>query len=236
MTGWAADRHVTPRVIAYLAEHLADVPAKHRPTIGNAGSVLRALCTWARREPGADNPGHWLATDTVGQLHAATGIAPGTIRDCLGALERVGLTVTLSNGGGKGEHARGAVRRLILDPVDHSGTPRAHPAEFRPILRGPEPADVKRVLRGISTDTPRAQTDTPRAQARDTALAACTTYPRAGKAGGASTATTVDLSGLKPTDVLRCPNLPARKNAWCRHTCELCHGMGHIHAEQLGVT
>jgi hypothetical protein len=220
-------------VIAYVGEHLADVPVKHRPRIGNAVAVLHGLCKWARREPGADNPGHWLAGDTVGQLEANTGLPPGTIRDVLAALEHIGLTVTLSNGGGRGLVARGATRRLVLDPVAGGETPRANPAQYAPKLRG--------LARDRSTETPRAN---PRnsagydrnsaGQARDTASYACTTYPRAGDAGDASTAPAVEQARpLRPTDVLRCPNLPARRNAWCHATCELCHGMGHIYAEQL---
>jgi hypothetical protein len=224
VTGWAADRHITPRVIEHLRDHLPDVPVKHRPRIGDAVAVLHALARWARREPGGEHDGMWLAADTVGQLEAQTGIAPGTIRNVLGALERVGLTVTLAKGGGTGPAARGATRRLVLDPVDGASTARAKHAQYKPSLRVPVPSTAR------ATDaTARARHATPRSSA-------FTTYPRAGKAGEGSTATTIDLTGLKPTDVLRCPNLPARKNAWCRHTCELCHGMGHIHAEQLGVT
>jgi hypothetical protein len=175
MTGWAADRHITPRVIDYLYDHLPDVPVKHRPTFEGAQCVLRALCRWARREPKGEHAGMWLADDTVGQLAAATHIAPGTIRNALGALEYIGLTVTLSHGGGRGLTARGATRRLVLDPVDADETPRAEHAEF-PTLWIPK-------LRVPGTETPRAQRETPRAIARDTASSACTTYPRAGDAG-----------------------------------------------------
>lgn len=175
MTGWAADRHITPRVITYIAEQLPDIARRHRPTIGNAVSVLHALCRWARREPGGEHDGMWLADDSVGQLEANTGLRPGTIRDVLAALEHIGVTVTVSNGGAPGEHARGATRRLVLDPVDNPRTARAKPAEYRPELRGQ------------STRTPRAKPRTPRATARDSASSAFTTYPRAGDAGEVST-------------------------------------------------
>lgn len=177
MTGWAADRHITPRVIDYLADHLHHVDVMHRPSLLAAQCVLRAQCRWARREPGGEHAGMWLADDTVGQLQANTGIAPGTIRNVLRALEHVGLNVTLSNGGGKGEHARGATRRLVLDPVDGPHTPRGNHAEYQPVLRV------------VGVDTPRGKARTPRGQPRDTALQPrVLRKPRAGDASEVHTA------------------------------------------------
>jgi hypothetical protein len=136
MTGWAADRHITPRVMAHLRDHLPDVPVDHRPSIAGAGLVLHALARWARREPDAEHSGLWLTDETVGQIAASTALPPGTIRDALGALEHVGLVVTLRRGGGTGTAARGATRRLVLDPVDNGATARGNPAEFRATARG----------------------------------------------------------------------------------------------------
>lgn len=172
MTGWAADRYITPRVIDHLAAHLADVPVKNRPAFPAAQCVLRALARWARREPGGEHAGMWLADDTVGQLQAQTGLADGTIRNALAALERVGLTVTLSNGGGRGLTARGATRRLVLDPIDVANTARAKHAEYEPKLRGVDPAEYERKLRGVRGETPRGTSETPRGQPRDTASSA----------------------------------------------------------------
>ena len=50
MSGWAADRHITPRVIAHLAEHLPAIEPKRRVSFPVAQCVLRHLCRWARRE------------------------------------------------------------------------------------------------------------------------------------------------------------------------------------------
>lgn len=227
MTGWAADRHITPRVMSHIAAHLPDVPRRHRPKIGNVGAVLYAMCRWARREPNGEHDGMWLTDETVDQLMAQTMLTDGVIRDILHALEYVGATVTLSNGGGRGLTARGATRRLVLDPVDNGKTARAKPAEYKPKLRGQ------------TTKTPRAKRETPRATARDTASSAFYYVDRApADAADASTAITIDdgRGPVRPTDVLRCPALPARLNASCSHKCDLCHGMGVVYAEQLGVT
>jgi hypothetical protein len=41
----------------------------------------------------------------------------------------------------------------------------------------------------------------------------------------------IDLSTLKPGDVVRCPRRPTR--AGCEQSCPLCHGMHHVHVERL---
>jgi hypothetical protein len=41
----------------------------------------------------------------------------------------------------------------------------------------------------------------------------------------------IDLSTLRPGDVVRCPRRPSR--AGCSADCPICHGMHHVHAELL---
>ena len=41
----------------------------------------------------------------------------------------------------------------------------------------------------------------------------------------------IDLSTLRPGDVVRCPRRPTR--AGCQTDCPLCHGMHHVHVERL---
>lgn len=45
-----------------------------------------------------------------------------------------------------------------------------------------------------------------------------------------------ELAALRPDDVLPCPNRPTGRNAWCNDDCPLCHGMHHVHAEQLNAS
>lgn len=169
MSGWAADRHITPRVVAHLAEHLSAIPAKRRASLANAQLVLHKLCQWARREDPDGNPGHWLTDESVEQIHVRSGLTKGTIRAALDCLEHVGLVVTLTHGGGRGEHARGATRRLILDPVENGSTPRGNPAEFKPILSGVD-AVTQRGRRSTQRGQPRDTSSLPRyTSARDNA-------------------------------------------------------------------
>lgn len=175
MTGWAADRHVTPRVVAHLRDHLPDVPVKNRPSLPVVQCVLLHLCKWARREPKAEHSGMWLTDETVEQLGVQSCLTKGSVRNALSALEHVGLLVTIRPGGGTGDSARGALRRLVLDPVENAGTARGNPAQFRPELRG--------VAHGTARGTER----TARGQPRASASSAFTTYPRAGDAGEVST-------------------------------------------------
>ena len=97
---------------------------------------------------------------------AGTLLTDSSIRAALDCLERVGLVVTLTHGGGRGPYARGATRRLILDPVDNGSTPRGNPAEFKPLLRG------------VDAATPRGRRSTPRGQPRDTASSSAYTSAR----------------------------------------------------------
>lgn len=165
MSGWAADRHITPRVVAHLAEHLPAIDPKRRVSFPVAQCVLRQLARWARRED-PDDAGRWLTDESVEQIKAGTLLTDSTIRTALDCLERVGLVVTLTHGGGRGPYARGATRRLILDPVDSGSTPRGNPAEFKPILRG------------VDASTPRGRRSTPRGQPRDTASSSAYTPAR----------------------------------------------------------
>lgn len=116
----SAERHITPRVVAYLQAEHARLADPHVSFLA-CQVVLRQLARWARRvDP--DDAGRWQSTDSIRQVAVGTGLRPRSIRYALDVLTVAGLVVTTRHGGGRGELARGSTRELILDPVDIAGT------------------------------------------------------------------------------------------------------------------
>jgi len=189
----------------------------------------------------AEHARHWnrrSQTSWIGQgrvnddgtktgLMKTTGLSERAIRYAFREIEASGHAVPEARPGKSTVWRFPAVDAVQAEtPAPGAPLHLVHPSQATPAPGAPRhqvpPSNERRAARRAPTPAPGAPTPAPGAP-----------EPLKEPVVRTRALTVEQVAQLPPNDVLRCPNLPARRNAWCHADCPLCHGMGHVHVEQL---